>query len=348
MGASFAGLAVARQLRGDVLLLDRHDVGAFQTSACGTPLWVPRALGVEHSVRQVFDRLDLKTPSRTVTIDLRDAPFCTFDYGRFARGLLDQCPGTFRRAVVTGVKDGAVHTTDGTYRARVVVDASGWRGVAVNGAQVGPGPAALSFGLETPTAVGGDRLILLLDDRVISQGIGWIFPVGRGSLIGLGSYVAESKLGPPLATFLGTLGAQGSSRHGTFFPNRLLRATHGSVFVVGDAAGQCLPLTAEGIRPALYFGGACGRVIARVLRGEQTLDAALREYSRLVERYRWAYRVLQVAQVLAVRAPNRLFAAVAHAFSLPGLRSTWWPRYARFGGSEDADRRMELAGPRAW
>src|SRR6266498_5144291 len=45
VGASFAGLAVARQLRGRVLLLDRNEVGAVQTSACGTPLWVPQAPG---------------------------------------------------------------------------------------------------------------------------------------------------------------------------------------------------------------------------------------------------------------------------------------------------------------
>ena len=44
VGGNFAGLAVARRLRGRVLLVDRHDVGAVQTSACATPLWVPQAL----------------------------------------------------------------------------------------------------------------------------------------------------------------------------------------------------------------------------------------------------------------------------------------------------------------
>ncbi len=38
-GASFAGLAVASQLRGcRVLLVDRKPVGTGQTSACGTTL----------------------------------------------------------------------------------------------------------------------------------------------------------------------------------------------------------------------------------------------------------------------------------------------------------------------
>jgi flavin-dependent dehydrogenase len=39
-GASFAGLAVARELAGsgaDVLIVDRYEIGERQTSACGIP-----------------------------------------------------------------------------------------------------------------------------------------------------------------------------------------------------------------------------------------------------------------------------------------------------------------------
>src|SRR3990172_8939369 len=102
VGASFAGLAVARELRGEVLLLDRHEVGSHQTSACGTPLWVPEALGVADSVLQVHRRVVVHTPSDTVSFDVADAPYCTFDYARFCRGLLDQCRTRVLRAAVTG------------------------------------------------------------------------------------------------------------------------------------------------------------------------------------------------------------------------------------------------------
>jgi len=299
-------------------------------------------------VRQVFDRLELRTRSRTIAVDLREEPFCTFDYRAFTRGLLDQCSGvTFRRAVVTALTDGAVQTTEGTYRARVVVDASGWRGLALNGADARPGRAPLSFGLETRTDLEDDRLILILDDRVISHGIGWIFPVGRGSLVGLGSYDGASKLGAALTTFLAGLAVRGADRHGTFFPNRLLRATSGSAFAVGDAAGQCLPLTAEGIRPALYFGGECGRHVDLVLRGERTLAGALRDYERLVERYRGAYRILRLAQLAAVHLPNHAFTTVASVFTRAPLLARWWPRYARFGVWDGAHRRMAPVGTRS-
>ena len=50
------------------------------------------------------------------------------------------------------------------------------------------------------------------------------------------------------------------------------------MFFVGDSAGHCLPLTAEGIRTALYFGIACGRELRAVLDGRQDVEAALRRY----------------------------------------------------------------------
>src|SRR4029077_17185307 len=113
VGASFAGLAVARELRGEVLLLDRNEVGAVQTSACGTPLWVPEALGVSASVLQVHDRLEIRTPTRTVRSHLSAVPFCTFDYRGFCEGLLAQCRVRFLRTSVTGIEDGTVVTGAG-------------------------------------------------------------------------------------------------------------------------------------------------------------------------------------------------------------------------------------------
>src|SRR2546422_7436173 len=101
VGASFAGLAVARRLRGRVILLDRNEVGAVQTSACGTPLWVPQALGVASSVLQVHERLTIRAGRHTITYDLSAVPFCTFDYNAFCRGLLTQCEARFLKTAVT-------------------------------------------------------------------------------------------------------------------------------------------------------------------------------------------------------------------------------------------------------
>ena len=54
---------------------------------------------------------------------------------------------------------------------------------------------------------------------------------------------------------------------GNWIPHKLRPATADGVFFVGDSAGHCLPLTAEGIRTAFYFGIACGRELRRVVEG---------------------------------------------------------------------------------
>src|ERR687896_2064480 len=72
-GASFAGLAVARELTGSgarVLLLDRYEIGERQTSACAAPTEWLHAMGVEDSIRQTFDDLVIHTPHTTVRMRL--------------------------------------------------------------------------------------------------------------------------------------------------------------------------------------------------------------------------------------------------------------------------------------
>jgi flavin-dependent dehydrogenase len=342
-GASFAGLAVARQLRGDVLLVDRHEVGAVQTSACGTPLWVPRHFGVEGSVLQVHDRLELRAGGRAITYDLSRIPFCTFDFSRFTRGLLEQSRVRFLRAPVTGYRDGVVTTPAGRFSAPVIVDASGWRGVIMNrGATPDFAAGGYSFGLESPTGVDDDKLTLIVDRRVVPRGLGWIFPVGRGSLVGLGSYTGASKLGPDLRRLMRGLGASAATYHGTFFPNRPLASTGARVFAVGDAAGQCLPLTAEGIRPALFFGDLCGRIVQRITEGGVPLAQGLAEYERAVARYRRAYAVLRGAQWLAAHLPAAWFGSIAAAFRHRPLLDYWWPRYGLFGQAPPVERETAL------
>ena len=56
---------------------------------------------------------------------------------------------------------------------------------------------------------------------------------------------------------------------GNWIPHRLRPATEDGIFFVGDSAGHCLPLTAEGIRTAFYFGIALGRELRAVLEGRR-------------------------------------------------------------------------------
>lgn len=332
VGASFAGLGVARQLRGEVLLLDRNEVGAVQTSACGTPLWVPQAVGLEESVLQVHTKVVIHAPTRTVSFDVSDAPYCTFDFRAFCRGLLEQSRVRFLRAAVQGCQGDRVETTEGIFSAPAIVDCSGWRGVLADlEAPRRASSHGMSFGLETETAYSGAALYFWASPERYRGGIAWLFPVGRGSRVGLGSYTGATKLKGPLERFVDDLAVAPTSYHGTFFPSGLKRAVVGKRFVVGDAAGQCLPFTGEGIRPALFFGQECGRIVQRVLDGALSHEQGLEEYRRRVERYRWAYRLLRLAQWMITHVPEGWVGPMSTLAAHPSLMARWWPRYSRFG-----------------
>src|SRR3954449_2523682 len=81
-GASFAGLAVARELvtvGARVLMVDRYEIGERQTSACAMPTEWMDALGLRDSLRQTFSELVIHTPSGTSRYGL-PWTFSTFDY----------------------------------------------------------------------------------------------------------------------------------------------------------------------------------------------------------------------------------------------------------------------------
>ena len=137
-GASFAGLAVARELAGsgaEVLVLDRYEIGERQTSACGIPTEWLRALGLMEAERQRFDSLVIHTPHGDARYRL-PWTFSTFDYRELCELLWRDCDAAFETAKVNGRAapangDGAiaVETDRGGSRAPLVVDALGWRRV---------------------------------------------------------------------------------------------------------------------------------------------------------------------------------------------------------------------------
>ena len=108
-GASFAGLAVARELAGTgarVLVLDRYEIGERQTSACGIPTEWLRALDLMGSHRQTFGRLVVHTPHTTARFEL-PWTFSTFDYPELCKLLWAQTDADFETAKVHG-RTGAV------------------------------------------------------------------------------------------------------------------------------------------------------------------------------------------------------------------------------------------------
>jgi flavin-dependent dehydrogenase len=324
-GASFAGLAVARELRASgarVLVLDRYEIGERQTSACAAPTeWLVN-LGLEGSIRQTFGSLLVHTPSRTARWPL-PWTFSTFDYRTLCELLWEQSgAASFETAKVDGRSGNVVHTDRGDISAGVIVDALGWRRVLGVGANVQPPEAALSRGLEVHPAGRGDDLELWLDTRYIAPGYGWSFPARDELRIGVGSFDPRLHVKQPTLDLAADVEADAVGFQGNWIPHRLRPAVDDGVFFVGDSAGHCLPLTAEGIRTALYFGVACGRELSAVLDGRQTVELALRRYGDFSASHRWQFDCMYWAQQSVRRLHGRPMDALVGTFGR--RRVSYW------------------------
>jgi flavin-dependent dehydrogenase len=303
-GASFAGLAVARELRDSgarVIVVDRYEIGERQTSACAAPTeWLVN-LGLEASIRQTFRDLVVHRPQKTHRWTL-PWTFSTFDYPQLCALLAEQGDFTFETAKVDGITRGTVHTvhTDrGDLRAPLVVDALGWRRVlSESDGAIQPPDARLSRGLEVHPPATGEDLELWLDPKYIVPGYSWAFPAGDEVRVGVGSFDPRIHVKDPTVQLAADIGVDTSGYQGNWIPHRLRPATGGGVFFAGDSAGHCLPTTAEGIRTALYFGLACGRELRRVLDGRQTREQALARYGSFNEDHRYAFDWLWRVQTI--------------------------------------------------
>jgi flavin-dependent dehydrogenase len=315
-GASFAGLAVARELASSgarVLVLDRYEIGERQTSACGIPTPWLQALSLMAAHRQTFGELVIHTPYATVRYRL-PWTFSTFDYRTLCAELAAQGSFEFETATVHGrCGPDAVATDRGEVRARLIVDAMGWRRVLGNGAPIQPPDAYLSRGLEVHPHGSGSDLEVWIDRSYVPAGYGWSFPAGEEVRVGVGSFEGRFHVREPTVRLARDLGHEAVRYQGNWIPHRIREATQDGVFFVGDSAGHCLPLTAEGIRTALYFGIACGRQLRAVLAGERSREAALAAYGAFSASHRWKFEWMLRVQRLIPRVPPIVLAPALRA-----------------------------------
>jgi menaquinone-9 beta-reductase len=333
-GASFAGLAVARELAGagaDVLVVDRYEIGERATSACAAPTPWLHAMGVADAIRQELPAMTFSTPHGTVRFRLPWS-WAAFDYRALCEGLWAQCGAArFETAKVDalvapggpGPADDAVVRTDrGDLRAPVVVDALGWRRVLAT-PHLQPPDAPLSRGLEvhptTGDAAGRDALDVWVERDLVRRGYGWRVPAGGEARIGVGSYDPRRHVKEPTIALAARLREAPVRYQGNWFPHRLRAAVEDGVFFVGDSAGHCFPLSGEGIRTAFYFGIAAGREIAGVVAGRQDRATALDGYAVFHERHRPAFRRALTLQRLVPALPPRALTIALRALAAQPL-----------------------------
>jgi len=347
-GASFAGLAAARALRGhDVVVLDPHPVGSFETSAGGVPLATLEALDAAATASELHPHVVVHTPRGERVVPL-PSPYAVIDYEVFCRRLANQADAPVLRRRATGYQSGAVLTDQGPITCRAAIDASGHR--AVLASSLRPGytrrgemGAAVEVVRRRPRGFPVGLHFYLGGDW--PPGYGWAFGAGDTVRAGVGLLYATRHAGRLEEALLALLrvarlgsGDEALARHGGLIPLRRRAAVVDDVFVVGDAAGQVLPGTAEGIRPALHFATRLGELLADALDGRCRLGDARLAYQGQVAAKAGGYRALAITQrvltalppaaaadTVTTISPWRLTAALVdryvRAFSIPSART---------------------------
>lgn len=315
-GASFAGLAVARELAGcgaSVLLVDRYEVGERATSACAAPTPWLEALGLTEAIRQEIPHMRFTTPHGSVRYRLPWS-WAAFDYGKLCHLLYEQTGSRFETATVKGrlpsekMAGGeviSVVTDRGVLRAPLVVDALGWRRVlGRNGYQ--PPAAPLSRGLVVHPDGKGEDLDVWIERALVRRGYGWRVPAAGEARVGVASYAPAGHVRRPTDELAERLELEAVRYQGNWFPHRLRPAVEDSMFFVGDSAGHCFPLSGEGIRTALYFGIACGRELRAVLEQRRSRAEALQRYASFSAGHARAFAIAGALQRTVPALPPRL------------------------------------------
>jgi menaquinone-9 beta-reductase len=268
--------------------------------------------------------------------------FSTFDYRQLCALMWEQCDAEFETATVTGRAGDTIQTDRGDLQAPLIVDALGWRRVlAPDGAGYQPPEAPLSRGLEVHPWGASDELEIWIDRGYVPAGYSWSFPADDEVRVGVGSFDPRHRVKEPTVRLAADLDRDAVRYQGNWIPHRLRPAAVDGVFFVGDSAGHCLPLTAEGIRTAFYFGIACGRGLRSALEGRASREDALRDYGAFSAAHRWKFEAMLRVQRLVPRVPPRLLAVALRGMATD--RFVDWsfghylriapPSFAEAGGS---------------
>ncbi len=166
--------------------------------------------------------------------------------------------------------------------------------------------------------------------------------------IGVCSYDPEQHVKEPTVDLAARLDREPAGYQGNWIPHRLRPAGQDGVWFVGDSAGHCLPLSAEGIRTAFYFGIAAGREIRAALAGEQTTGRALRRYAAFSAGHARTFGFALRVQRLIPALPPRVLTLVLKVIGTQALVDRafgWYLRQADPAFGERANAERPVAEP---
>lgn len=322
-GAGFAGLSLAYFLNGaeKIIIEAKSNIGAKQSSTCCTPLKTIEKLNCREAKLVEFKKFSVHSPNKSELIVNLPEKFCTIDYARFCRKMLENIKNaetiTGARASIKDEKRVIISEKNRKkeIEARAIADCSGWHALSFN-ENIKNKSKKIPFGLEIEAEIKSYELArfhLFYGKKYVKKGYAWVFPVSKSrARVGLGGFDIKAPK-KELARFLNFLGIENnaiekSEIHANFIPCIGLRKNKPGkkVFCIGDSMHAVLPLSGEGIRKSMEHAEICTRFLKSYLEGELSLENAFEGYYRAILSELPFYDNLLLTQNIAILLPEFL------------------------------------------
>ena len=308
-GGGPAGLAaaeaIARRGCSALVLEQNHEIGSPIRTSGGSFIDELEALSIPAALYHPISRVRFLSAHNAAVYDYSRPRMCVIDVRgvfQFLAGRAIDAGAAVRVATkVEGpvLQDDCVvgvRTRGELLRARVVIDATGYRSALLKQAGLDPGMRRFGVGAEYDMyAPHCDQreAVLLVGSNLAPAGYAWVFPWGRHRVrVGVGIIHPDSDAKPD--AYLDALvsgaagygvnlsGAQPLEHHSGLIPSECFapRAAGNGILGVGDAVGQASSLLGEGIRWAIHAGKMAGEVTAEAIEKNDVSRATLSAFER--------------------------------------------------------------------
>lgn len=308
-GGGPAGLSAAEILARNghtvVVLEQNHEIGSPIRTSGGSFIDDLELLGIPPRLYHPISRVRFLAPSKAAAFEYPVPKFCILDVRGAFQLLAERAIAAGARiqlstraeaplseqGFVTGVR-----TQRAELRAKLVIDATGYRSALLKQAGLDPGFRRFGVGSEYDLYAphcDQSEAVLLVGDQVAPSGYAWVCPWGRGRVrIGVGVVHPDSRVDPE--DYLDRLvsgadrfgvnlaGAQPVEHHTGLIPSEQFsdRFAGDGILGVGDAVGNASSLLGEGIRWAIQAGRMAGEVAAQALARGDVSRRALEPFEK--------------------------------------------------------------------